>query len=149
MAIPYVLETDDAAETALRAFVRDETETIIAAPLLANGQFHGILAIATTDSQGFDQKRLDLIDAVVSNLASSLGSSEVIQTLNDQARELGAMLRQLQEDSSKRESILASIADGVVFNDQRGRIILVNRAAELILDADADKLDRKRLAGPF
>jgi len=146
---PVLLEMDDATETALRAFVRDETETVIAAPLLANGQFHGVLAVATTGAQGFDQKQLDLIDAVVSNLASSLGSSEVIQTLNDQARELGVMLRQLQEDSSKREAILASIADGVVFNDQRGRIILVNRAAELILDAAAHTLIESDLQDLF
>ena len=135
-----VLRAKDAEKSTLSTFVRDETETVIASPLLANGQFHGVLTIATADAQGFDQKQLDLIDAVVSNLASNLGNSEVIQTLNDQARELGIMLRQLQEDSSKREAILASIADGVVFNDQRGRIVLVNRAAELILNAAANSL---------
>lgn len=135
-----MVRADDAGGSAFHTFIRHKNETLIAAPLLANGRFHGILAVATLDVHGFDPRQLDLIDAVVSNIATSLGSSEVIQTLSHQARELGLMLRQQQEESSKREAILASIADGVVFNDRYARIVLVNRAAELILETQAKDL---------
>jgi PAS domain S-box-containing protein len=137
---PQILNAGDADVGIFEPLIRDEHETIIVAPLLANGQFYGTLVIAAADTEGFDPQQLELIDAVANNLASSIGSSDVIQTLSDQARELGMMLRQQQDESSKREAILASIADGVVFNDQRGRIVLVNRAAELILDTEAEGL---------
>jgi PAS domain S-box-containing protein len=137
---PIVLEDDIGGGSPFGPFKQDGAETVVVAPLLANGRFHGMLTIATAEPEGFQSQQLDFIGAVASNLTTSLGSSEVIQTLNDQARELGLMLRQQQEESSKRESILASIADGVVFNDQAGRIILVNRAAEIILERCADSL---------
>jgi PAS domain S-box-containing protein len=146
---PQILKAGETDGSAFKLFVRDEAETIIAAPLLANGRFHGILAIAASDIEGFDSGQLDLIDAVVYNLATSLGSSEVIQTLNDQARELGLMLRQQREESSKRQAILASIADGVVVNDQHGQIILVNRAAELILATQSEELIGRDLGDLF
>jgi PAS domain S-box-containing protein len=146
---PRILKAGDARESAFKQFIRDDAETVAVAPLLVNGRFQGILAIATADNEGFDSHQLDLIGAAVSNLATTLGSSEVTQTLNDQARELGLMLRQQREESSKRESILASIADGVVFNDQQGQIILVNRAAELILATQAENLIGRDLGGLF
>jgi PAS domain S-box-containing protein len=146
---PLILKAGDADGHVFNSFAPGETETVVCAPLLANGQFHGILAVATSEPKGFDAGRQGLIDAVATNLALSLGSWEVIQTLNDQARELGLMLRQHQEESSKREAILASIADGVVFNDQRGRIILVNRAAELILSRRAQDLIGRDLKDLF
>jgi len=135
-----ILKAGDDVENVLKTFIRDETETIIAAPLLAYGEFHGILTIAISDVNGFDSRHLDLINAAANSLASNLGSAEVIETLNHQARELGLMLRQHQEEGSKRQAILASIADGVIFNNHDGQIVLVNRAAESILSTRAEDL---------
>jgi PAS domain S-box-containing protein len=146
---PLILTAGSADAGVLKTMVRDEAETVIAAPLLANGQFHGIIAVATSHVDGFEQRQLDLVEAAVNNLASSIGSSQVIQTLSDQARELGMMLRQQQQESSQRESILTSIADGVVVNDERGRIILVNPAAEIILGEPAANLMGRDLKSLF
>jgi PAS domain S-box-containing protein len=144
----HVLEAAEARESVFAPFVRDDTGMLIVAPLLANGQFYGILAIAAGETQVPAQHH-DIIDAAVASLASSLGNAEVIQTLNNQARELGLMLRQHQEESSKREAILASIADGVVFNDRRGKVVLVNRAAEQILAVRAEELIERDLRDLF
>jgi len=146
---PLILTASDSDEHTLGVLVDALTETVVVAPLLANGQFQGVLTVATTDADGFDQRQLDLVEAVVSNIAANLGNSQVIQTLNDQARELGLLLRHQQEESSQRQSILASIADGVVVNDRDGRIILVNRAAELILNTSAPNLIGRDLQGLF
>jgi PAS domain S-box-containing protein len=146
---PLVVKAGDAEGSTFKPCAPGETGTVICAPLLANGQFHGILAVATSDDNGFDEGQRGLIDAVATNLALNLGRSQVIQTLNDQARELGVMLRQHQEESSKREAILASIADGVVYNDQLGRIVLVNRAAEQILSRRAQDLIGRDLKDLF
>jgi PAS domain S-box-containing protein len=139
---PLILKANTSDESALSALVGDETETVIAAPLLAHGQFHGIMAVVTSDASGFDQRQLDLVEAAVNQMAANIGGSQVVQTLNDQARELGLM-------SSQREAILTSIADGVVVNDERGRVILANPAAEHILNTAVQDLVGRDLKSLF
>jgi PAS domain S-box-containing protein len=137
---PLILGAGEDTKNTLEGLDCVEDETVFVAPLIANGQFHGLVIIGLASPDGFEPDQLDLAEAAVSNIAANIGSAQVIETLNDQARELGVMLRQNQEESTKREAILESIADGVVVNDQRGRIILVNRAAELILDVHVGEL---------
>jgi PAS domain S-box-containing protein len=135
-----IFEDAEARDTVFRDWIQGEGEALLVAPLQASGQLYGMFSVATSAHPGFSAGQLDLVDATIGSLANSLGNAEVIQTLSDQARELGLLLRQHQEESSKRESILASIADGVVFNDQQGQIVLVNRAAEQILRLPAAEL---------
>jgi PAS domain S-box-containing protein len=135
-----VLRPNSFDKGSLKKLVGDKNETVVAVPLLANGQFHGVLVIGRPDDGEFDQRELDLVEAAGNHIAANIGSSQVVHTLSDQARELGLMLRQQQEEGSQREAILASIADGVVVNDRRGKVILVNRAAELIMNMPARSL---------
>lgn len=146
---PILLPKAVPPDSALQTLVHDGAETVVAAPLLANGQFHGLLAIATTRPQGFNPQQLDVIRAVVNSVAASVGNAQVIRTLSQQSRELGLMLRHQQEESSKREAILTSIADGVVVNDRWGRIIMVNPAAEWILNASGQELLGRELKELF
>jgi PAS domain-containing protein len=46
------------------------------------------------------------------------------------------MLRHQQEEASKSQAILESIADGVVVNNPQGQVILVNPAAEQTMIPD-------------
>ncbi len=133
----------------LRKLVGDKQGTIVAVPLLANGQFHGVLVIARSDDSDFSQRELDLVEAAANHIAGNIGSSQVVHTLSDQARELGLMLHQQQRESSQREAMLASIADGVVVNDQDGEVIMVNRAAELIMNTPARNLKGRDLPQLF
>jgi len=133
----------------LKELVGDKSETIVVTPLLAHGQFHGVLVIAKPDASDFDQRELDLVEAAGSQIATNIGSSQVVHTLSDQARELGLMLNQQQKESSQREAMLASIADGVVVNDRSGEVIMVNRAAELILGTPARNLIGRELEKLF
>ncbi len=142
----YTFSAHAPANNALDRLINDPDETLVAAPLLAHGQFHGLLAIATSQPEHLGD---DLIQAVARNVAAHVGNTQVIQTLSEQSRELGLMLRQQQEESSKRQAILASIADGVVVNDPEGHIILVNRAAEIILDTPARELLGGELTAVF
>ncbi len=124
----------------LAALLDNGTETMLVAPLNANGQFHGMLILASARPEGFDERQRRLIQSATDQVAAAVGNAEIYRFLNDQARELGQMLRQQQEEASKSQAMLASIADGVVVNDTAGKIILVNPAAERILGVSASKL---------
>lgn len=63
----------------------------------------------------------------------------------DQAiRELGQQLDQLSRDRARTETVLASMAEGVLVVDSQGRLQLVNDAARQLL-----KLDRSALGHPY
>ena len=63
----------------------------------------------------------------------------------DQAiRELGQQIDQLSRDRARTETVLASMAEGVLVVDSQGRLQLVNDAARQLL-----KLDRSALGHPY
>jgi PAS domain S-box-containing protein len=102
-------------------------------PLIANGQFRGILALASARAGAIQSQHLHLLRNGLSQIATAIGNADVNRLISQQAQELGLMFRQQQEQATEREAILTSIADGVVVNDVEGNIILVNPAAESIL----------------
>jgi two-component system phosphate regulon sensor histidine kinase PhoR len=59
-------------------------------------------------------------------------------------RELGQQLDQLSRDRARSETVLASMAEGVLVVDSQGRLQLVNDAARQLL-----KLDRSALGHPY
>jgi PAS domain S-box-containing protein len=117
--------------------------TLIVAPLIANGAFMGLLAVASPCADGFDPAHIRLFQSVLNQVATAIGNAEVYRLLSQQAQELGQMLRHQQEESTKSQSILTSIADGVVVNNTAGETIMVNPAAERILEmSEADLVGR-------
>jgi len=114
--------------------------SLVVAPLIANGAFVGLLAAASARAGAFDPRRVRLFRGVVSQIATAIGNAEVRRLITGQAQELGQMLRHQQEEVTKRQAILTSIADGVVVNDAEGQTMLVNPAAERILGLPAEQL---------
>ncbi|HLA45550.1 MAG TPA: ATP-binding protein, partial [Aggregatilineales bacterium] len=53
--------------------------------------------------------------------------------IRDQAERLGAILRKEQVESTKNTAILESVADGVMYANEHGTIVLFNTTAERIL----------------
>ena len=123
--------------------------SLMAAPLVANGEFIGLLAVASCRRGVFDSNCVRLFRAILSQIATSIGNAEVYRLITEQAQELGRLLRHQQEESTKSQAILTSIGDGVVVNNAEGRTILVNPAAERILDKSAEELDGQDYQGLF
>jgi PAS domain S-box-containing protein len=117
-----------------------DVAALIIGPLVANGQFRGILALASSKAKAFRPHHLQLLRNVLSQVATAIGNADVNRLISQQAQELGLMFRQQQEQATEREAILTSIADGVVVNDTEGSIILVNPAAEHILGVERKEL---------
>lgn len=114
--------------------------SLMAAPLIANGEFRGFLSVASPRSEAFNPSHVRLFHNVLGQIATAIGNVEVYHLISKQSQELGQMLRLQQEESIQRQAILTSIADGVVVNDAAGQVILVNPAAERILDVHGGQL---------
>jgi len=123
--------------------------SLMAAPLVANGEFIGLLVVASSQQGIFNPQRVRLFRAVLSQIATAIGNAEVYRLVTEQALELGRMLRHQQEESTKSQAILTSIADGVVVNNAEGQTILINPAAERILDKSAEQLVGQDFQGLF
>ncbi|RLC67046.1 MAG: hypothetical protein DRI48_03300 [Chloroflexi bacterium] len=127
-------------EAWVEAVVDQDQRSLMVAPLIANGAFMGLLAVASSRLEAFAPSHVWLFSAVLDQIATAIGNAEVYRLITQQAQEMGAMLRHQQEESTKSQAILTSIADGVVVNSADGETILVNPAAERILGAPADEL---------
>jgi len=128
------------AEAWVEPLARPGICSLMVAPLVANGAFMGFLAVASSHPQAFGATHVRLFRAVLSQIATAIGNAEVYRLITKQAQELGQMLRRQQEESTKSQAILTSIADGVVVNNAEGKTILVNPAAECILDTPGEQL---------
>jgi PAS domain S-box-containing protein len=110
------------------------TAALIITPIVSNGEFYGLLVLGSEQTNHFKNSGLISVKAITTQVASVSENAEVYRLINRQAQELGGMLRHQQEEASKSQAILDSIADGVVVNNPKGQVILMNPAAERILN---------------
>ncbi len=106
---------------------------LIVAPIIANGEFYGLMVLGSFEANRFTDEDLSGVKAITTQVAGVSANAEIYRLINRQAQELGTMLRHQQEEASKSQAILQSIADGVVVNNPQGQVILMNPAAERIL----------------
>jgi len=121
--------------------------SLMVAPLIANGEFRGLFVAANSRPGIFNSGHARLFHNVLGQIATAIGNAEVYRLISEQAQEMGQMLRRQQEEGTRSQSILTSVADGVVVNDIDGRVILVNPVAERILGVSAENLMGEDLRG--
>ncbi|NWF78845.1 MAG: HAMP domain-containing protein [Chloroflexi bacterium] len=108
------------AETAHAAGLTEgDVQTCYATPIFRQRQFAGALLFVHTAPDAFDESNEPSL-AVVANMAAAVLANAVLYS-------------QVQRDATQRQAILSSIGDGVVVCDDGGRIVQLNRAAEVIL----------------
>jgi len=118
-----------------------ETRSLIAAPLaVEGGDVYGVLMVSDSQVDYFTEAHLKLVLAAASQVATAFNNATLYQYVSEQSALLGQALRSQQEETSKSEAILQSIADGVIVNDAHGVILLVNTAAERILGQSAESV---------
>jgi len=127
-------------EAWVKTLAGPNVHSLMAAPLVANGAFMGLLTVASARPGAFNPTHVRLFRAVLSQIATAIGNAEVYRLITEQAQEMGQMLRHQQEESTKSQAILTSIADGVVVNNAAGQTILVNPAAARILNTTSEEL---------
>jgi GAF domain-containing protein len=93
------------------------------APIIANGEFYGLLLLGSRQANHFTTENAASIKAIVAQVAGVTENAEIYRLINLQAEELGSMLRNQQEEASKSQAILESIADGVIVNNPQGQVM--------------------------
>jgi adenylate cyclase len=108
--------------------------SVMCAPLRVRGKGVGIVYVdSRSESALFDATALDLLAAFCNQAAIAIDNARLFTDLRRHIREIGAM-------KSYTDSILASIASGVVTADTLGQITTYNRAAERILGLPGEGL---------
>jgi PAS domain S-box-containing protein len=113
---------------------------LIIAPIVTNGELYGLLVLGTQRINHFTADDVNVVKAITTQVAGVSENAEIYRLINCQAQQLGGMLRHQQEEASKSQAILESIADGVVVNNSYGNVILMNPAAERILRTPRDEV---------
>lgn len=120
---------------------RDRRPRSAVATLLESGDdVRGVIMFYNEDPHVFNDDHLRLVTAVASQLANSMNNAELYSLIRDQAERLGAILRQEQVESTKNTAILNSVADGVMYANEKGVIRVFNNTAEHILGLPSDQV---------
>ena len=94
--------------------------TVYNAPVFRQRQLAGALLFLHQNTDAFNEANTQSL-AVIANMAVAVLANAVLYG-------------QVQRDAKERRAILASIGDGVVVCNDKGRIVLLNNAAEQMLD---------------
>jgi len=89
-------------------------------PLLVQGRQIGVLLLLHTRRGAFPAAAIEPLVTVASMAATALHNAR--------------LYREIQEEGNRRRAILESIADGVVVCDAERNVVLMNPAAEVLLD---------------
>ncbi|MBN1247053.1 MAG: GAF domain-containing protein [Anaerolineae bacterium] len=135
LVIPDVTAQTDFAATPLEG-----VRSVMAVPVTGgSGEALGVLLLESAAVDVFDEPQLRLVEAAAVQLGNALNNAELYGMIREQAERMGAMLRTQQIDVTKNQAILEGIADGVMFTDAGGQVILFNAAAERILSITRDQ----------
>lgn len=125
---------------------RDRQPRSAVATLLESAEdVRGVLMFFNSTPGMFNADHLRLVTAAASQLANSMNNAELYSLIRDQAERLGAILRQEQVESTKNAAILNSVADGVMYANEKGVVRVFNNTAEHILGLAADQVMNRHI----
>jgi GAF domain-containing protein/two-component sensor histidine kinase len=124
----------------------DEVRSVIAAPLLTQDGPLGVLMLSSPRVNFFSPEQVQLLATIANEVAIVIHNATLYTVINDIAMERGELFAQQREEYSKSQAILQSLGEGVMVLDEQQRVVLVNAAAEQILDIPASYLESQPLA---
>jgi len=111
-----------------------EYRSVLAVPLLVGDDVLGALLLFHAEINFFNEGHLGLVETAAIQVASAINNAELYGLIRDQAERLGSMLKTQRVEAAKSQAILEGVADGVMVADATGKVILLNAAAERILE---------------
>ncbi|MDX1688251.1 MAG: GAF domain-containing protein [Candidatus Promineifilaceae bacterium] len=117
-----------------------EQRSLLAAPLITGNDVLGVIMLTHPDRDRFTGEQLSLVEAAASQVANAVHNASLYDLIRQQAEKLGAMMREAQIEVAKVQSILESIADGVLVAEADGEIIMANMPTAKILDMPQENL---------
>jgi GAF domain-containing protein/nitrogen-specific signal transduction histidine kinase len=117
-----------------------EHRSAVVAPLLVADDVIGVLMVFSRAKAYFTAESLTLVKAIASQVAVAINNAHLYELIRDQAERLGLMLRKEQEEASRSQAILQSVADGVLVTGPDNRVSFLNSSMQRILGAPAGQL---------
>jgi PAS domain S-box-containing protein len=134
---PIVLQTDTATAEmkALHVLLgADRIGPLLIQPLIHQEKLIGLVILSnSTSGRLFTDQNVKFCSALSSQITGAITNALLYLRVSRLMHERAA-------DAGQRHAILASIADGVIATDREGKIIMVNPAAERIIERDAKTL---------
>ncbi|MCB0016796.1 MAG: GAF domain-containing protein, partial [Anaerolineales bacterium] len=120
--------------------IEPEYHSVLGAPLFSGDDAIGVLLFFHEAAGAFSQQQMQLVRAVAVQVANAIGNAQLYFFIQDQAEQIGSLLREEQKEAAKNEAILESIADGLLVADDEGRVILANAALGQMLSLQDEDL---------
>jgi len=117
-----------------------DQRSVLAVPLITGNDVLGVIMLTHPDTDHFTGEQLSLVEAAASQVANAVHNASLYDLIRQQAEKLGAMMREAQIEVAKVQSILESIADGVLVAEADGEIIMANMPTANILDTPRESL---------
>ena len=117
-----------------------EDRSALAVPLITGDDVLGVMILTDSRPTLFTKEQLSLVEAAGIQVASAIHNAGLYDLIRQQAEKLGLMMREAQVEVAKQQSILQSIADGVLVAEADGTIIMANTPTAHILDMPRGQL---------
>ncbi len=121
-------------------FTSPQHRSAILAPLLVADDVIGVMMVFSRLEGYFTPESLSLVRAIANQVAVAINNAHLYELIRDQAERLGDMLRSQQEEASRSQAILESVADGVLVTGPDNQITFLNPSVERILAIKADRV---------
>jgi GAF domain-containing protein len=121
-----------------------KTKSIMATPMKIKGRTIGVAeAINKLDNKEFSERDFEFFTAIVNQAAIAIENAKLYKAMEDKVEETERLNKILYEEKSKIESILNSMAAGVVVVDMVGLLVFTNNSAKEILNYKGEISDEK------
>ncbi|MBI4208345.1 MAG: response regulator [Deltaproteobacteria bacterium] len=109
-------------------------ESFLDLPLVIQGQTMGVIHVASERANAFSEESAILLKTIANQMSESMGRLRNV----------------IAEEKSRVDSMVASMTDGVIMTDEKGRVAVMNPVARAILGFLPDEtIEARRLALRF
>jgi PAS domain S-box-containing protein len=119
-----------------------KSQSVLAVPLSSGEEVLGVILLFHPEPGYFDQDHIVFANAAANHITAAIKNTELYRLVRDQATRLGDMLRQQRQIASQHVAILTAITDGVAVSDEKGRLTVLNDAAQRVM-----RLGKKEFIG--
>ncbi|WP_129628005.1 ATP-binding protein [Candidatus Oscillochloris fontis] len=120
--------------------LRKRDGSMIAVPLLMQGEVLGVISISHRTSGFFHEGHLRLVHACAGPIAIGVNNANLFQMITAEAERRYELLDRQQTEASQIEAILQNLADGVIVCDLYGSVLMANEAAGTTLGRTIEDL---------
>jgi two-component system, NtrC family, sensor histidine kinase KinB len=117
---------DGTEELAVPSFLDEHFRSIVMAPMHARGVIIGILSIMSSKPNSFNNEIIGVLEAIADTVGVALDNARLYETT-------------VEKENSLR-AVLHATTDGIIATDQKGRIRLMNQAAQTLFKINGRSL---------